>query len=65
MLVLGGNNHVLTPVYDWIHDCIWYWHPGLEPEVGSSLEYKYSETQSQSGGYIHVKWWNGRPVLRA
>ena len=60
--MLGGNNHLLTPVYDCIHDCIRDRNLGLDPEVGSSLEYEYSETQLQSGGYIHVKWWDGRPV---
>ena len=40
--MLGGNNHVLTPAHNWIHDCIRYWHPELDTEVGSSQEYKYS-----------------------
>ena len=42
MWVLGGKNHFLTPVNNWIHDCIRDWNPGLDPEVGSSLECEYS-----------------------
>ena len=65
MWVLGGKNHFLTPAHDWIHDCIQDWHPGMEPEVVSSLEYKHSVTQSPPGDYIYVKWWDDGPVLRA
>ena len=39
-----GKNLFLTPSQDWIQDCIWDWHPGLDPEVGSSLEYEYIVT---------------------
>ena len=39
---LRGKNHFLTPVYDWIHNCIRNWHPGLYLEVGYRLEYEYS-----------------------
>ena len=31
-------------MHDWIHDCIRHWHLGLDPDLGSSLEYKYSVT---------------------
>ena len=31
---------------------------GLEPEVGSILEYDYIVTQLLTGNYIYVKWWN-------
>ena len=44
MQVLGDKNHFLTPAHDWIHYCIWDWHPGLDPKVGSSPEYEYSVT---------------------
>ena len=40
-------------------------HTGLDPEVGSSLDYEYSVTQSPPGGYCDVKWWDGRLVSRA
>ena len=46
-----------------MHDCIWDWHTGLDPEVGSSLEYNYSVTQFPPGDYIYVKWWDGGPVF--
>ena len=46
-------------MHDWMHNSIRDWYPGLDPEVGSSLEYKYSVTQSPSGDYIYVKWWAG------
>ena len=62
--MLGGKNHFLTPAHDWIHDCIWDWHPVLDPEVGSSLEYEYSVTQSPPGDYIYVKGWDGGPGFR-
>ena len=52
------------PVHDWIQDCIWDWYPGLDPEVGSSLEYEYIVTQSPSGEYIYVKWWDDGMVSR-
>ena len=42
--MLGGKNHFLTPVQNCIHDCIWEWNTGLDPEVGSSLECEYSVT---------------------
>ena len=42
--MLGGRNQFLTPAYNWTHDSIRYWHPGLGPEVGSSLEYEYIVT---------------------
>ena len=32
--------------------------------MGSSLEYKYSVTQSPPGYYHYVKWWDGGTVLR-
>ena len=60
---MGGKNHYLTPTHDWIHDCIQDLHPGLDPEMVSSLEYKYSVTQSPPGDYIYVKWWDDGPVL--
>ena len=41
---MGGKNHFLTPAHDWIHDCIQDWHPVLDLEVGSSLEYEYNVT---------------------
>ena len=44
MWALGGKNHFLTPAHDWIHNCIRDWHPGLDPDLGSSLEYEYSVT---------------------
>ena len=40
-------------------------HPGLDPEVGSSLDDSYSVTQSPPGNYCYVKWWDGGPILRA
>ena len=36
---------------------------GLDPEVGSSLEYEYSVTQWLLGDYIYVKWWDGGLVF--
>ena len=50
---MGGHNHFLTPVHDWIRDCIWDWHPGLDPEVGSSLEYEYTVT----GTAVKAAWY--------
>ena len=41
----GGKNHFLSPEHDCFRDFIWDWHPGLDPEVGSSLEYEYSTTR--------------------
>ena len=41
----GGNNHFLTPVHYWIHDCIRDWHPELDPEVVSRVEYEDSVAQ--------------------
>ena len=52
--VVGGKNHFLTPAHDWIHDCIRDWHPGLDPEVGSNLEYEYSVTH----GAVKVDWYS-------
>ena len=40
-------------------------YPGLDPELGSSLEYEYSVTQLPPGDYRYVKWWDGGPILRA
>ena len=54
----GGKNHLLTPVHDWIHDCIRDWHPGLDTEVGSSLEYEYSVTH----GAAKAVWYS--PCVR-
>ena len=54
----GGKNHLLTPVHDWIHDCIRDWHPGLDSEVGSSLEYEYSVTH----GAAKAAWYS--PCVR-
>ena len=59
----GGKNLFLTPAHDWIHNCFRDWHPGLDPEVGSSLEYKYSVTQLPPVDYVYVKWWGGGPVF--
>ena len=50
-------------MHDCIHDCIRDWHPVLDPEVGSRLEYEYSVTQLLPGNYIYVKWWDGGPVF--
>ena len=61
--MLGGKDNLLTPAQDWIHNCIWDWHQELDPEVGSSLGYEYSVTQSPPGDYIYVKWWDGGPVF--
>ena len=61
--MLRGKNHFLTPAQDWIHDCIWYWHPGLDPEMVSSLEYEYIVTQLKPCDYIYVKWGDGGPVF--
>ena len=41
----GDENHFLTPVQDWIYGCIQDWYPGLDPELGSILEYEYSATK--------------------
>ena len=57
----GGESYFLNPAHNWIHDCIRDWHLGLEPEVGSSLEYEYSVTQLPPGDYIYVKWWEDGP----
>ena len=57
----GGKNHFLTPAYDYIHECIRDWHLGMDPEVGSSLEYEYSVTQSPPGDHIYGKYLGGRP----
>ena len=54
----GVKNHLLTPVNDWIHDFIRYWYLGLESEVGSSLEYKYSVTC----GFTKAAWYS--PCVR-
>ena len=40
-------------------------HPGLDLELGSRLEYKYSVTQLPPGDYGCVKWWYDGPVLQA
>ena len=53
--MLWGKNHFLTPVHNWICDCIRDWNSGLDPELVSSLEYEYSVTQSPPGCYIYVK----------
>ena len=50
----GGENHFLTPSNDCIHNCIREWHLGLDPEVGSSLEYEYSVTH----GAAKVAWYS-------
>ena len=55
---LRGNNLLLTPTYDYIHDCNQEWHTGLDPEVGSSLEYKYSVTR----GAANAPWYS--PCVR-
>ena len=56
--MLGGKNHFLTPAHDWIHDCIRDWLTGMDPEVGSSLEYKYSVTH----GTAKAAWYS--PCVR-
>ena len=53
---LHGKNKFLTPANDWIHECIRDWHPGMDTEVGYSLEYEYSVTQFPPGDYIYVNW---------
>ena len=57
----GGKILFLTPAHYSICDYTLDWHPRLDPEVGSSLKYKYSVTQSRPGDYIYVKWWDGGP----
>ena len=57
----GCKNIFLTPAHDWIHDCIRDWHMGLDLGVASSLEYKYSVTESPPGDFVYVKWWDGGP----
>ena len=37
-------------------------HPGLDSEVGSSLDEEYSVTQLLPGDYYYVKWWGGGPI---
>ena len=39
------------------------WHPGLDQEVGSILEWEYSVAQSPPGDYIYVKWWDIGPIF--
>ena len=39
--------------------------PGLDPGVGSSLQYEYSVIQSPPVDYCYFKWWDGGPILRA
>ena len=60
----GGNNLFWTPAHDWIYDCIQDWHPGLDLDVVSSLEYKYSVTLLLPGDYIYVEWWDGGSGFR-
>ena len=38
---------------------------GLDPGVGSRLEYEYSVTHSPPGGYCYVNVSEGGPILRA
>ena len=40
-------------------------HPGINQYVGSSIEDKYSVTQSPPGYYNYAKCWDVRPVSRA
>ena len=54
--MLGGKNHFLTPTHNWIHDCIWDLRPGLDPEVGSSLEYEYSVTHGDAKAAWYSPW---------
>ena len=63
MRVLGVKNHFLTPVHDWIHDHIRDWHQGLDPELGSSLEYEYIVSIIPPGGYFYIKCWDGGTVF--
>ena len=37
----------------------------MDPEVGSSLDDKYSVTQSLPGDYCYIKCWYGGPISRA
>ena len=39
-------------------------HLELDPEVGSSLEYKYRVNQLPQGDYSYVKWWSSGPILQ-
>ena len=39
-------------------------HPGLDPGVGSSLEYEYSLTQFLPGDYRYVNWCDSGTILR-
>ena len=41
-------------MHDWIHDCIRDWHPGMDPEVGSRMEYWYSVTY----GVAKADWYS-------
>ena len=59
----GGNNQFLTPVHYWIHDYIRDWHPGLDPEVVSRVEYEDSVAQYPTWYYIYFKWWVVGPVF--
>ena len=58
---LEGLSYLLNPctrLDTWLH-------PGLDPGVRSSLEYKYSVSQLPPGDYRYVKWWDGWQILRA
>ena len=58
---LGGLEYLLKP-YARLDERM---HTVLDPEVGSSLDDKYSVTQSLPGDYYYVKWWDGGTIPRA
>ena len=39
-------------------------HPGLDPEVVSSLDDKYIANQSMPVDYYYAKWWDGGLIPR-
>ena len=39
-------------------------YPGLDLELGYSLDDKYSVTQSAPGDYFYVKWWDSGTIPR-
>ena len=60
-VIWGGVESLLNPcarLDTWLHT-------GMDPGLGSSLEYKYSVTQFSPGYYCYVKWWDGGPIFWA
>ena len=55
---LGGLEYLLNPCARLDTQL----HLGLDPEVGSSLDDKYSLTQSPPDDYYYVKWWDGGQI---